>query len=193
MKTVLTAKTIIIILSCLVLVGFAVWVATFVGDFIKENIVQNQECVSSTEKRTVRGGSLTGVTDPGETVKAFFGYYDCNEVKRGDIIIYSYAGSENPLVKIVKAIPGDRFGFQETEAGWHILVNEKVLKNSENKPYLLDERGHRMLSLYEKDYQGVIPEQAYLIMGNLVNGALDSSRYGLVHKDNILGKAEMQK
>jgi len=45
-----------------------------------------------------------------------------------------------------------------------------------------------MLSLYERDYKGVIPKNAYLILGNLVEGSLDSSRFGLVGKSDFLGK-----
>jgi signal peptidase I len=105
------------------------------------------------------------------------------------LIVYSYGGNENLLIKIVKGLPGDKFSLQKTEGGWHILINGKVLKNSENKPYLLDERSYRMLSLYERDYKGVIPENAYLILGNLVSGTLDSTSFGLVGKQDILGKA----
>jgi len=43
-----------------------------------------------------------------------------------------------------------------------------------------------MLSLYE----GIIPEGAYLIFGNLVTGTLDSTQYGLVSIEGIIGKAE---
>jgi signal peptidase I len=150
-------------------------------------------CPVSVEERIVRGNSLSGLVEPGETVRAIFGYYDCNEIKREDIILYDYAGNENPLIKVVKGIPGDEFSFQEVSGGWHILINGKILENSKDQPYLLNQRGYNMLSLYEKDYGGIIPEQAYLIMGNLASGATDSTRYGLVHKSDILGKAELSK
>jgi type IV secretory pathway protease TraF len=66
------------------------------------------------------------------------------------------------------------------------------LKNSQNQPYILDERGYRVLSLYEKDYKGIIPEDAYLILGNLPQGSLDSSHFGLVGKKDILGKVRVK-
>jgi type IV secretory pathway protease TraF len=56
----------------------------------------------------------------------------------------------------------------------------------------LDERGYRVLSLYEKDYKGIIPEDAYLILGNLPQGSLDSSHFGLVGKKDILGKVRVK-
>lgn len=148
------------------------------------------ECPITVEIKTIRGNSLEPLIESGSQIKVLFGYYNCNEVKRDDLIIYSYAGDENPLIKIVKGLPNDRFGLQKTEGGWHILINGKILKNSENQPYLLDERGYKMLSLYEKDYKGVIPENAYLILGNSAGGTLDSTHFGLVDKSDILGKAE---
>jgi signal peptidase I len=155
----------------------------------KEKLAQELRCVSSIEEKFVEGNSLVGLIESGEKVKILFGYYDCNGVKRNDLIVYSYGGNENLLIKIAKGLPGDKFSLQKTEGGWHILINGEVLKNSENKPYLLDEKSYRMLSLYERDYKGVIPENAYLILGNLVSGTLDSTSFGLVGKQDILGKA----
>jgi len=150
----------------------------------------NKLCMSKTEERIVRGSSLTGLIEPGQTVKILLGFYDCNDVKRGDVITYNYAGDKNPLIKIVKGISGDRFHLQKTEGGWHILVNDEIVRNSQNQPYVFDEGGYKMLSLYERDYAGVIPENAYLILGNLASGSLDSSHFGLIDKKDILGKVE---
>ena len=45
-----------------------------------------------------------------------------------------------------------------------------------------------MLELYINDYQGVIPANAYLILGNQAEGSLDSIRFGLIGKEGIVGK-----
>ncbi len=158
--------------------------------FYENSGVFNGQCPIRTEERIVRGNSLTGVIEPGETVKILFGYYDCNEIKRDDFILYRYAGNENPLIKIVKGIPEDKFELRKTDGGWNILINGEILKNSKNQPYLLDERDYRMLFLYEKDYKGKIPDNAYLLLGNLASGSLDSTHFGLVDKSDILGKVE---
>jgi type IV secretory pathway protease TraF len=47
-----------------------------------------------------------------------------------------------------------------------------------------------MLSLYEDDCSEGIPQNTYLILGNLTSGSLDSSRFGLIDKSDILGKVE---
>ncbi|KKU19698.1 MAG: hypothetical protein UX29_C0001G0081 [Parcubacteria group bacterium GW2011_GWA2_46_10] len=191
MKTALTTKTSIIILPCFILIGLAVFVVVLGGN---KDVIGNQDCVTGVEERIVRGSSLTGLVEDGETVQIYFGYYKCNEVQREDIVIYNYAGDTNPIIKVVKGIAGDKFDLEETAGdGWHILINGGVLKNSEGQPYLIDGKGFKMLSLYSKDYDHVIPDNAYLIMGNQVNGSTDSTRFGLVHKDDFLGMVLLRK
>jgi signal peptidase I len=147
------------------------------------------DCVSEEQPVTVRGNSLSGIVEAGDTLKILVGYYQCHPVERGEIVAYKYAGNDVPIIKIVKGIEGDKFKLKKSKAGcWNILINAKILKNSSGRPYCLDERGWRMLSLYEQDYKGVIPKNAYLILGNLVEGSLDSSRFGLVDKSDFLGK-----
>jgi signal peptidase I len=108
------------------------------------------------------------------------------------VILYSYAGSENPLIKIIKGIPGDKFKLEKIEntLTWRILINNKPSKNSKDKEYIISERGYNMLSLYERDYKGIIPQNAYLILGNQPGGSLDSTTFGLIDKTDILGKVE---
>ena len=59
-------------------------------------------CTSKIKIEIVRGGSLSGVVEDGESVKVQDGYYDCHPVRRNDIAVYKYAGNSNPLIKIVK-------------------------------------------------------------------------------------------
>lgn len=152
------------------------------------NVIMKSDCVTAVVEKTVRGDSLSGFIENEEIVKILFGYYDCNEVGREDVIAYDFAGRDVPIIKIVKGIPGDEFHLKETSDGWNILINGEVVKNSQNQTYVLNENGYNMLSLYENSYDGVMPENTYIIMGNLVSGTVDSSRFGLIHKTDILGK-----
>ena len=142
-----------------------------------------------TEEDIVNGTSLSGLIENGAKILVYYGYYDCNEVERGDTVIYGYAGNKEPLIKIVRAVPGDRFELKKSGNGWNILINGKVLENSEGLDYNVNDSAYRMLHLYESDYQGVIPGNAYLLLGNLVSGTLDSTHFGLAGKSDILGKA----
>ncbi len=145
-------------------------------------------CGERIEKRTVQGNSLAGLIADGQTLRISFGFYDCHAIKRGDIVAYRYAGNATPIIKIVMGLPDDKFQLARVGRGWQIFINGKAVQNSKAETYLVDERGHRMLSLYEKDYHGIIPPQAYMLMGNLENGSLDSTRFGLIHESDILGK-----
>lgn len=198
MKIILSAKTIISI--CLVFAGFAVFAAFFIGDFFSErpkivlseterDVAQDKkdwDCVFNIEERIVRGGSLEPLIRPGDTVKILFGYYNCHQINRGDIVIFRHAGNQTPIIKIVKGIPGDKLELKESNSGWNILINDQVLKNSEGQPYLISGNRYKMLSLYE----GVITDNAYLILGNLVSGSLDSTQFGLIDKSDILGRGK---
>jgi signal peptidase I len=152
-------------------------------------IRKESNCSIREEFKVVRGNSLEPLIPSGSRIKILFGYYNCHEVKKNDLVVYHYAGNEVPLLKIVKGIPGDKFELKPTQGGWYILINGEILKNSENQPYLLDEKRYKILSLYERDYGGIIPSNAYLILSNLPSGGLDSTSFGLVHRNDILGKA----
>jgi len=189
---ILKSKFFLIILFFLIFVGLILGLKYFLMSFntpIIESVknAENQDCITKTEEHIVRGDSLSGIIEPDQTIKLLVGYYNCNELKQGDIVVYNYAGTD-PLIKIVKAVQGDSFKLQQSGNGWNILINGEIAKNSKKEPYLLNDKGYQMLSLYEQDYQGVIPTDACLLLGNTASGSLDSSRFGLVGKKDILGK-----
>jgi len=144
------------------------------------------------EERIVRGNSLSPLIKAGDRIEI---HYDVREIRRGDIVAVRRPGRLDPIVKIVKGLPGDRFQLREAKEGVNVLVNGEVLKNSSGQPYKFSGKRKKMLSLYEKDYGGVIPGDAYLLLGNMVSGSLDSTRFGLIDKEEIMGKvrpAEME-
>ena len=112
---------------------------------IGEKLLSNASCVSAQEEKTVRGNSLSGLAEDGESVKVQEGYYNCHPVRRNDIAVYKYAGNSNPLIKIVKGVPGDKFGLEQSplrqdyagqgEGGWYIRLNGERLANSQGEPY----------------------------------------------------------
>ena len=108
---------------------------------------------------------------------------------RNDIVTARIGNSQTPILKIIKGIPGDRLALESTgEGSFRIVVNGHTVTNSEGLPYAIGERGRRMLSLYIEDYGGVIPSDAYLLLGDNPSGSYDSSRFGLIHRRQILGK-----
>ena len=131
----------------------------------------------------VEGTSMEGIVSNGDNVMVAKGYYVCNEICRKDIVIYHYAGMKIPLIKIVCGVPGDSL---KTE-GSHVLINGKPVLLSYGSPYIADNGALKIIKLYEQSYQGIIPKDAFLILGNKT-GTTDSGRFGLAGKQDILGK-----
>lgn len=151
-------------------------------------LVNAEFCNIEKSKMTVRGDSLRGVLDDGSDVLVKKGYYHCYPVLRNDLVIYQY-GIDNQIIKIVRGIPGDRFGLQPAGNGeYYILVNNLLLQNSYRQPYLVSKNRSAILALYEKDYKGVIPPDSYLIFGNLPEGTTDSTKFGLISRRDLIGK-----
>jgi signal peptidase I len=174
---------IVAVLLGLILLGILVW-------FGLNKVKIQTSCPVQEEIRTVRGNSLEPLVPSGAEIKALFGYYNCHEIKRGDLVLYRYGGDKVPLLKIVKGIPGDSFHLVKNDHGEdNLIINGKIVVNSQNMPYVFDRNRYRMLSLYENDYQGVIPRNTYLLLGDQANGSVDASVFGLVDKSDIIGKA----
>lgn len=57
-------------------------------------IFKEKRCPVRAEKRIVRGDSLTPLIKNGDEVEILFGYYICHQVKRGEVVAYSYAGNK---------------------------------------------------------------------------------------------------
>jgi len=150
----------------LILLGILVW-------FGFSKIKTQTSCPVQEEIRTVRGNSLEPLVPSGSEIKALFGYYHCHEIKRGDLVLYRYTGDKVPLLKIE----------------YNLIINGKITVNSQNMPYVFNGNKYRMLALYEHDYQGIIPQNTYLLLGDQANGSVDASVFGLVDKSDIIGKA----
>lgn len=141
------------------------------------------------EERTVRGESMAGIAEEGDAVKLLTGYYNCNPIQRGDIVAYSYGRDNKILMKRAEGIPGDRFIVADSgnESG-RLLINGEPLKTADGKEFILDSQQKHILAMYADSYQSTVPEGAYLIFGNVAEGSVDSTKFGLVGKQDIVGK-----
>ncbi len=156
-------------------------------------VLSESECPIKVEQRIVRGNSLYPLINSSQEVKILLGYYNCHPIERDDIIVYNYSGSDVPIIKIVKGIPNDKFHLEcvDNNSRWNLIINNKVVRNSEGRPYIFNKQRYKMLSLYERDYNGVIPDNVYLILGNIPQGTMDSTKFGLVGRGDIIGKVIM--
>lgn len=183
-------KIIVFILTLLILI-LSIFLCKENLKIIDESKIK-EGCIIDHRIVTINGYSMSPFLDSGEEVSALFGYYGCNPIQRNDIVLYDYSGNKNLLVKFVRAIPGDNWGLKEISGSYEIEVNGILLVNSEGSAYLISEGSADMLKLYIKDYP-VIPENTYLLLGDEVKGSLDSTRFGLVGKKNIVAKVEKKR
>ena len=170
----------IVVILFIILIGFfSAWIFSgrFTG-FVSDNI----------KSYTIRGNSMFPMLKEGDKVKIFLGYYETNEVKRNDVVLTEFLWRENPLLKIVRGLPGDELVIKKSDGGFNIFINNQILTNSEGVSYIIDSKGANLLGLYAKDYEGKIPDGAYLILGDDYLGSLDSTDFGLVGKSNFKGK-----
>jgi len=137
------------------------------------------------EIKTVQGVSMVPLFRPEDEIEVLWDEEGCLPLEKGDVVLYDYAGNENPVLKKIRGVAGDKLSLKEAgEDAWHILINDRVLKNSENISYVLSGKKYKMLSLYEEG----ISEDTFLLLGNKPHGTTDSTRFGLIHRKNILGK-----
>lgn len=173
-------------ISIIFLLFFIIFIIIFLfkKDIIKKNnkIDFNSECITAKIIKTVKNTSMEPLIMPDEELELLEGYYDCNEIIRGDIIAYSSAGADYPIIKKILVLGGDSLEFKNNR----LLVNNNILKNSANEEYVFEENEKKMISLYIKE--GKLKENTYLIFGDNIYGSLDSKNFGAISKNGIIGK-----
>lgn len=128
---------------------------------------------------------MTGLFEGGEEVLLAVGYYATRRPERGDVVVYR---GRSALLKSVRAVEGDRFAVRREGAQLRLVLQGEVARTSRGEPYSLDETAGRILGLYERDYGGVVPRGACLLLGNTPTGSYDSTRLGLVSVADLEGR-----
>ena len=153
--------------------------------FLKQDdngIIIDKSCFG-TKTRIVDGTSMSPLLKNGETVTTYENYYDCNEIKRGDIIIFNFKTREGDYIKKVQGMPND---ILELEEGY-VKINGEYVLNSEGNKYKLNSLQQKILSIPLVDNQ--IPRNGYLVLGDdTESSTFDSRQFGYINKDQIIGK-----
>ena len=105
-------------------------------------------------------------------------------IQKSDIILFRSGIDKHPLVKSVHAVEGDVLKVDISKNTAKVFVNKEEIKNSMGKKFQLTPARARMIKLYE----GTLNPNTFLVMGDQLYGTNDSSRVGLIHKSDIIGR-----
>lgn len=157
-----------------------------VQTFMKDRDLKNCEI---SLQRVVVEGSGNDVYPAGTELEVEMNYYNCNVGKRDEVAMIVSPGRENPIFKYIKMVPGDKFEVVKKGASFYrVEVNGDDLETPDGKTYEFTDRKSRMIALYESNYKDGIRDGAYFVFGTTVGGGFDSTRFGPVTNERMVGR-----
>lgn len=151
---------------------------------------RNSDCITDTTTMEMPDNYLRGIIPRGSEFEVEMGYYDCNPMKRGDIVLYQISSRLDPVVKIIRGIPGDDFELIEDKVRrrWSIKIDGDFV-NYKGKPYFFGRaRAKSPLHRYgdRKDYK--LGENDAIVFSEVPPGIQDSGTFGAVSRRDLIGR-----
>ena len=151
---------------------------------VQPNLPENLSCVEYADVRTLSGGSLSPALLSGDQLLFLGGYYGCNPVKYGDLVLYRWGDNKN-VAKFVRGLSGDQLAVEQVSANqWRLELNGQPLHNSLGDDYILSEKKSALIRLYARNLKA----NEVLLLGDKSDGSHDSSVFGLLKTDQLAGK-----
>ncbi len=153
---------------------------------------RESSCGGSPEVLEMKDVYMAGRIEKGAQFRMLPGWYSCHPVERGDLVYYSYSDQDEPVVKIARGLPGDRFETvrDPKRPAWNLKVNEEVIDWDRGGPYFFGTDEPPTLSLYESERNNVLREGELILLSNVPPGDADSARIGLARVQDLVGKVE---
>ncbi|OFZ14875.1 MAG: hypothetical protein A2Z20_04615 [Bdellovibrionales bacterium RBG_16_40_8] len=178
--------------------GFICVGYVLISFFIKKKefaTIGNLNCVKDSIAQTVSDNNMAGIIPKNSVVKIMLGYYGCNNVKRDDLVWYRFSDHINPVVRLVRGLPGDKYSLTPDPSDkerWFININGKPVK-SEKENFYIKSNTVPPLKTYELSRGGVLQTDEFIILSNFPPGISDSSNLGLISKKTLVGKVILAK
>lgn len=124
----------------------------------------------------VIGPSMNPTLNEGDIIITNKFIYRFKSIERNDVVVISQ--DEKYMIKRIVGLPGETVEYQNND----VLINGKAYKetftNSETEDFTIQDLGY-----------DVIPKDMYLVLGDNRENSLDSRTFGLISKNQIIGKA----
>lgn len=156
--------------------------------------VGKTDCVEQRVSLTMDDEFMTGLVDKGSRYLVLKNYYACNSVKRGDIVSFRISAPLQPVVKVIRAVGGDKFEVipdKENLRRYFLKVNGEFVPDRTGR-FILESPGKPALETYQEARSGKLRDDEVLILSNVSPGKSDSASLGLVKSRMIEGKVILQ-
>jgi len=153
--------------------------------------VGNLDCVQETRQIQVLDDHMAGVFTKDQMAPAMTNFYNCNNVQRGEYVLFQFSEQIPPVIRVVRGIPGDRYNLTEDtekKGRWNIAINGEAVKTLDGGNYFIDSNTVPPLKTYELSRGGVLGPDEHILLSLTPPGLSDSSNLGLVKKKNLVGK-----
>lgn len=137
------------------------------------------------ETKTIKGNSMEPTLKNGDRVLADYGYYKSHKIERGDIVTIKLKTRGVEDVKRVIALPEDKIVFG---SDGRVYLNGKILEEEyiSGEPFRREDM-YLLLKQLE-NYSNTLPKDYYLVLGDNRSISFDSTNYGLILKEQIIGR-----
>lgn len=127
---------------------------------------------------------------------------------RGDIVVFRYPVDPSiPYIKRVVGLPGDTFKYQDKVLTINGVIAEQInigayqavgsgimMKGATLNTELLGSAKHEILRMPyrpKRNFEGIVPEGNYFVLGDNRDNSKDSRYWGYVPDENLVGRAFM--
>ena len=143
---------------------------------------------------TIKGDSMDPTLKDGERVVVNIMGYKIGDVKKGNVIVF-HANKKDDYVKRVIGVPGDKVQYKKDQ----LYINGK----KQDEPYLNYNEKRKQAEYITGSFKtknlpnanpqsNVIPKGKYLVLGDNREVSKDSRSFGLIDKDQIVGKVSLR-
>lgn len=150
------------------------------------------DCVKETYTSERVDEHMNGLLQGGQRVTVYTHYYECNKVERDQYVFFNIAEGLEPVVRVIRGIPGDKYALTEIpgrQGEWSIEINGKPVLADDGSPYFIRSNTIPPLRTYQISRSDKLGKDEHIILSKNPPGLSDSSNLGLVSKSSFIGRA----